>query len=149
MGLSFMEIPSDIRIKAGIKPGVVYYFSEESFGNDEPHFFVVLNRDPLSDVFIYLTCATSQVEKVKYRIENLGLPQETMVLVSNGDCSIFKKDTAFNCNNVFSKNIEYLIGKLEENKLQIRGELSPEILKKLINGVRKSPEVERKIKKRV
>ena len=63
-----MDLPSDIFIKASIRQGVVYYFKETSFNSDEPHYFVVLNRNAAQDSFIYLLNATSQVDKALVRV---------------------------------------------------------------------------------
>lgn len=142
-----MEITSRIRILATIKTGSVYYFEEDELSSDEPHYFVILNKNPLTEEFFILVCASSNVEKRRRIIRLLGLPQETLVFVSPSECSIFSRDTVIDCNRVFEKGSEALIKKLDENKLKICTEVMPcDILQKLIAGVSASPQISPKIK---
>jgi hypothetical protein len=61
-----MEIPPDVRIKATITKGSVYYFKDESHEEDAPsHYFVVINAEPLSDRILILVCASSQLDKLR------------------------------------------------------------------------------------
>jgi len=60
-----MQIDPEVQIDATKRPGTVYYFPEDSFGSDEPHYFVVLNAISQVDEKLLLVNATSQIEKRK------------------------------------------------------------------------------------
>jgi len=88
-----MDIPAQVRILATMKTGSVYYFEEEQLSSTEPHYFVVLNKEPRTEEFLILVCASSQVEKRRQTIQKLGFPQETLVFVSSTDYRLFRRDT--------------------------------------------------------
>ncbi len=137
-----MDIPADIQILATIKTGSVFYFEEESLSSSEPHFFVVLNKNPRTEEFLILVCASSQVKKRKEIADKLGFPTETLVVISPSEYKLFKKQTVIDCNRAFEKTSQSLIGKLENEKLRVCTEMMPdEIIKKLIKGVLASSQI--------
>lgn len=140
-------ISADLRIRATIKEGAIYYFIEESFTrSNDPHYFVILNKKPLEDEALILVNATTKIEERKQMQKNM--PPETLIEVSPTECCELTRDSIFDCNSVTEKSLDSLIAKLEENKLGICREIMPtEILEKLRNGVIKSPVVNRSHKK--
>lgn len=143
-----MDISPSVRILATIKTGSVYYFEEEELTSNEPHFFVVLNRNPRTEEFLILVCASSQIERRKQIIQRLGFPQETLVFVLPSEYPIFSKDTVIDCNRVFEKTSQTLIEKLEQNKLKVCTEIMPDtILQKLTEGILASTQISKKVKR--
>lgn len=137
-----MEIPAYIRILATIKIGSVYYFEEELLSSKEPHFFIVLNKNPRTDELLILVCASSQVEKRKEICKRLGFAEETLVFISPKEYSLFSKQTVIDCNRAFEKTSQSLIEKLNDGKLRVCSEMMPiDIVRKLINGVLASSQV--------
>src|SRR3989344_4970539 len=131
-----MDIPAQVRILATMKTGSVYYFEEEQLSSTEPHYFVVLNKEPRTEEFLILVCASSQVEKRRQTIQKLGFPQETLVFVSSTDYRLFRRDTVIDCNRAFEKTARSLIEKFEENRLMVCTDIMPEeIVQKLMQGV--------------
>jgi len=143
-----IDIPAHIRILATIKRGSVYYFKEDNFVSTEPHFFVVLNKNPKNNTVLILACATSQIEKRKEIARKLKFLEETLVEVSPSDFSFFTKSTLFDCNNVIEKSVQSLIDKLCNNCLEICSINMPEnVVNSLIKGVLASSQVSEKNKK--
>ena len=143
-----MEIPSHIRILAGIKAGSVFYFEEEQLSSTEPHYFIVLNKNPRTEEFLILVCASSQVEKRKQVAKRLGFPDETLIVISPSEYALFSKETVIDCNRAFEKTPQSLIDKLEQGKLKVCAELMPDdIVKRLVNGVLTSTQIAEKIQK--
>ena len=143
-----MYISPRIRILATIKTGSVYYFQDEELSSADSHYFVVLNKDPRTEEFLILVCASSQIEKRRHIIQKLGFPQETLVFVSPVHYKIFRKDTVIDCNRVFEKTSASLIEKLEQDKLRVCSEMMPEsIIKSLIQGVLASNQISEKVKR--
>lgn len=143
-----MDISARVRILAGIQTGSVYYFEEEELSSTEPHYFVVLNKDPQTDELLILVCASSQVEKRKQIAQKLGFSSETLVVISPSDYALFTKETVIDCNRAFEKTAQSLIDKLEQKKLHICTELmSEDIIQKLVGGIIASTQIAEKIKK--
>lgn len=143
-----MHIPPKIHLLSTIQTGVVYYLAEEFETSTEPHFFVLLNKEPRTDECLLLVCASSQVEKRKQIRQKLGFPSETLVFISPTEFPLFTKDTVIDCNSVFEKNTHFLIERMEQDKLKICSEIMPNlIVEKLIQGVLASSQVTRRIKK--
>lgn len=137
-----IDIPANIRILATIKRGSVYYFNEENFISTEPHFFVVLNKNPKNNNILILACATSQTERRKEIAQKLKFPKETLVEVSPSEFSFFNKNTLFDCNCVIEKSTQSLIDKLCNNCLEICNKDMPDyIVKDIIKGVLLSSQV--------
>jgi len=143
-----MDIPPNIRILATIQTGSVYYFEEEELSSDEPHYFVVLNKNPRTEEFLILVCASSQIEKRQQIAQRLGFAPETQVIITPSEYIIFSKDTIIDCNRVFEKTSQTLIEKLEQSKLKVCTEMMPDdIIQKLTTGVLVSTQISEKIKK--
>jgi hypothetical protein len=144
----YMEIPARVRILASIQIGSVYYFQEEQVQSTEPHYFVVLNKNPRSEDFLILVCASSQVEKRKQIIQKLGFPPETLVFISPKEFPLFTKETVVDCNRAFEKTAQLLINKLEQGKLGVCTEIMPiEIVRKLVKGILASTQISKNVQK--
>ena len=131
-----------------IETGSVYYFQEERLSSDEPHYFIVLNRNPRTEDFLMLVCASSQVDKRKRIARSLGFPKETLVVIPMSEYPTFKKESVIDCNRIFEKTIQSLIEKMENNQLKICEKLMPkEIVERIISGTLASDQVSERIRK--
>ncbi len=143
-----MENSSRSRISETIETGSVYYFEEEELSSDEPHYFIVLNKNPRAEEFLMLVCASSQVDKRKRIAKFLRFPEKTLVVVSPSEYPIFKKESVIDCNRVFEKTIQSLIDKLEKKQLKPCEKLMPkEIIQKLLSGMLASNQVSENVRK--
>lgn len=142
-----MEIPARVRILGAIKTGSVFYFEEEAISSTEPHYFVVLNKNPHTEEVLVLVCASSQVDKRKQVIQRLGFPLETLVFVSPTEYPLFTKDTVIDCNRAYEKTPQSLIEKLEQGKLKVCTEIMADaIVQQFLAGVMVSPQVTERVK---
>ena len=143
-----MENPPRSRISETIETGSVYYFEEESLSSDEPHYFIVLNKNPRTEEFLMLVCASSQVEKRKRIAKFLRFSEKTLVVVTPSEYPTFKKDSVIDCNRIFEKTIQSLVEKLEKKQLKPCEELMPkEVIQKLTSGALASDLVSEKVRK--
>lgn len=140
--------PSNIplKIRLTLQQGSVYYFQHRDLTSSLPHYFVVINPDPLSDELLVLGVFSSQVEATKQRRRNL--PQETLVEISPSEFSELSKNSIVDCNSPRTILLEQLVEKIsckdaKDSFLRLPGELSEKILK----GMLASPLVEGRIKK--
>ena len=142
-----MDIPASIRILATIRTGSVFYFEEERLSSTEPHYFIVLNKDPRVEEMVVLLCASSQIEKRQRIARHLGFPPKTLVIVTPTEYPLFTKETVIDCNRTFETTTQSLIEKLENNKLKVCTEIMAEaIVEKLLQGVAVSSKIAENIK---
>ena len=139
-----MEIPPEAAIKATIKPGSVFYFPEETLSSIEPHYFIVINVNPLTDHELILACASSQIQKTKRRRKYY--PPETVVEITSSEYKDFPTNSVIDCNRVILKTLEQVIQKRSESKLILKERMETSLVNKLRQGVLTSPRVENKIK---
>ena len=84
------ELPPALRLT--LRSGTVYYFQHRVLCSAEPHFFAVINANPLHDNILLLAVGASQVAKILER--RAGLPSESVVAVEPTDYDGFSKTTA-------------------------------------------------------
>lgn len=143
-----MDIPPEVVIKSSIRPGSVYYFPHEALTSLEPHFFVVINTNPITEQIILLVCSSSKIENVKRRNRD-SLP-ETLVEVGQAQYSDFSRDSIFDCNNsVYPESIGGLIERLSNNTLKLKSEMDISLVEQLRKGVIASPQISITIKEQL
>jgi hypothetical protein len=124
-----------------IRQGAVFYMADRRLSSSEPHYFIVLNLNPLKDQVLLLAVATSQVEKVKARCQRKRLPAETVVEICPLDYQDFTKDSCVNCNQVFTKSLAELVDQWRRKEVRGQADVSEPKLKELIAGITASPMV--------
>lgn len=139
-----MRIPPDVIIKATIRPGSVYYFPEDTFNSEEPHYFIVVNKDPISETLLILVCASSRIEKVKQRRKSC--PPQSLLEIGPDLYTGFRVSSIIDCNYVLEKSIDQIIEKLTAGQLVLKSEMDVKIIEQLRNGILCSPVIEKRIK---
>ena len=137
------RIPPEI-IRASIKTGSVYYFTEDSFSTSDPHYFVVLNCNPLTDEVIILVCASSQIQKTLKRRSYCA--PETFVIVTPEEYEDFSEITIFDCNRTINRTIDDIVKKYSDGALNIKTEMNETLVSKLKHAVLASRQIEPRIK---
>ena len=100
-----MAQPPRFDLRATIQPGFVYYFHDSNLTSSDPHYFIVLNKHPLTDRILLLVCSSSQLQAVRNR---RTLRPETVVEISPQEYPDFTRDSIVDCNTVFEKSIREL-----------------------------------------
>lgn len=129
-----MQIPWEIRLS--LRQGTVYYMRDRSLTSLEPHYFIVLNTDPIGDQILLLAVASSQVEKVKRRRGRE--PGSTVVEISEAEYAEFSKDSVIDCNQVFTKSLADLCAQWNRKEIVPKRDVPSDVLAKLRQGVRDS-----------
>ena len=145
-----MDIPPKVRISLCIEQGSVFNFYIDFDGpkrQSKNRYFVVLNRDPKTDVALIMVTSTTQTTKKREFVKRVGISEKTIVTVLPREYSVFTKESAFDCNEIFEINMQDLIRKIEENGSMNYRKMPDKILAKIINGVKESPRVSSGIKK--
>lgn len=140
------DVPPEVAIKATIRPGSVYYFRHESFiYSEDPHYFIVINLDPLNEKVLLLVCSTTRPYKVQQR--HLNCPEKTLVQVTPSQYPDFTLTSIIDCNNVIdTETINSLINRLANKELVMKTEMDIELVEQFREGVLVSPVVSRRIK---
>lgn len=142
------DVPPDVAIKATIRPGSVYYFRHESFKHSEdPHYFIVINLDPINEQVILLVSSTSRKYNVKKRY--LNFPPQTLVQVTPSQYSGFPYTSIIDCNNVYSESLEGLVYRLANKQMLLKPEIDISLVEQFRKGALDSPTVIGKIKEQL
>jgi len=129
-----MQVPWEIRVS--LRPGTVYYMADRALTSTEPHYFIVVNANPLGDQILLLTVASSQIEKVKKR--RAREPESTVVEIEESAYSEFTKDSIIDCNQVITKTLQDLCGQWTREEIIPKEDIPGEILVALQQGVLQS-----------
>lgn len=113
--------------------------AERGLSSVEPHYFVVLNRNPLGSKMLLLLVATSQVEKAQKRILRKNLPAESLVVIDDAAYGDFTKESCIDCNKLFNKSLEELCEQWKKKEIRPHRDMPRELVEKLIEGVMASP----------
>lgn len=134
-----MALPPRADLRATIRPGSVCYFHDSSLTSSDPHYFIVLNKNPSTDRILLLVCSSSRLQTVRNR---RALRPETVVEISPLEYPDFTRDSIVDCNTVFEKSIPELQRLYDSGKLRVQAVLSTEILEKLRDAVIESDMVD-------
>ena len=134
-------LPMDLRL--GLRAGSVFYFQSRELSSAEPHFFVVVNRDPVATRLLLLTIVTSKVEKV--RLRNRERPH-TVVEISPNEYDEFSVLSAIDGNVVLEKPLSELAGLVKRKEVRYHKNLPPIVFAKIRTAILASPLVEEELK---
>lgn len=134
-------MPMELRL--GLRAGSVYYFQTRELTSGEPHFFVVVNREPIVTKLLLLTIVSSKVEKV--RLRNRERPH-TVVEISPKEYQEFKVLSAVDCNVLLEKPLSELVGLVQRKEIRYHKDLSPEVFAKIKTAILSSPRVADELK---
>ena len=87
----------DITLRLSLREGSVYYFTERTLTSPEPHYFIVVNSDPLTQQVLLLSVVTSKVVEVKERRAGC---LETVVELSPESFDVLTKPSIVDCNRL-------------------------------------------------
>ena len=119
----------------------VLYFKdiENNIIYAKPHYYIILPTK--TNEFIFLTMITSQIDKVKSRVEN----KETLIELNKNDLDFLTKDISIiDCNRIIMKSKEDLLHLKTE---VITTNISKELYEKLVIAINKSKVISTRYKK--
>jgi hypothetical protein len=135
------SLPLELRL--GLRAGSVYYFQSRELTSEQPHFFVVVNRDPIGTKRILLTIVTSNVDAARRR--NRERPN-TFVEIFPSDYNELKVHSAVDCNVLIEKPLPELVGMIERKEVRYHQDLPTPILARLKAAILASPVVPEELK---
>ncbi|HSH39895.1 MAG TPA: hypothetical protein VK993_14060 [Chthoniobacterales bacterium] len=87
----------DLTLRLSLREGSVYYFTERSLTSPEPHYFIVVNSDPLTQQVLLLAVCSSKVPEVKQRRREWP---DTVVQISPQQFDVLKRESIVDCNDL-------------------------------------------------
>ena len=135
--------PLPLELRRGLRAGSVFYFQTRELTSEQPHFFVVVNRDPIGAKRVLLTIVTSKVEAVRRR--NRDRP-ETFIEILPSDYDELTMNSAIDCNVVIEKPLAELADMVQRRQVRYHCDLPAEVFTKLKAAIAASPVVEDEVK---
>lgn len=133
-----VRVPWQLRLT--LRPGTVYYFHHRGLTSPEPHFFIVVNSDPLADQILLLAVSSSKISLVHQRRRHL--PPATLVEITPAEYGEFKAPSIVDCNRVFRKSLGELVSDWDAGNLKPKDDLPASLLARIQTGIKLSPLVE-------
>ena len=124
------RLPLELRV--GLRAGSVYYFRSRELTSERPHFFIVVNRDPIGSQLLLLTIVTSNVADARTRNRNR---LQTIVEITPAEYREFKVHSVVDCNVVLEKPLSELSGMVRRNEVRYHCDLPAEIFAKIKTAV--------------
>lgn len=128
-----------LELKLGLRAGSVFYFHARELTSVEPHFFVVLNRDPLGKELLLLTVFTSQIDKV--RLRNRERPA-TVVEFGPTDYTPLDRPTAVDGNVILRRSVGEMADLVRRKAVGYHPDLPPSLLDRIRSAALASPVIE-------
>ena len=135
------RLPAELRL--GLRAGSVFYFQSRELTSEKPHFFVVVNREPVRSQLLLLTIVTSNIADARTRNRSR---METVVEITPRDYSEFTRHSAIDCNVVLEKPLAELAGMVRRNEVRYHRDLPAEIFAKIRSAILASPLVADELK---
>jgi hypothetical protein len=120
------KLPLELRL--GLRAGSVYYFQSRELTSERPHFFIVVNRDPIGKQLLLLTIVTSNVADVRARNHDR---LNAVVEISPTEYNEFTMLSAVDCNVVLEKPLAELVGMVERQEIRYHRDLPSELFAKI------------------
>lgn len=137
------EEPVPPLIRLTLRTGTVFYCKDRRLTSPEPHYFVVINANPLGDRLLLLSVATSKVEKLK-RFRS-GLPG-TVVEILPEEYADFTVATAIDGNTVWEQSLDEFIRMTNRREVRHHKDLAPALVDRIRRAVQASPLVDQATK---
>ncbi|MFZ1218487.1 MAG: hypothetical protein WAO00_04300 [Chthoniobacterales bacterium] len=105
----------DSKLRLTLREGSVYYFTERSLTSASPHYFIVVNTEPIAQQLLLLSVVTSKVEEVRRRRADC---LDTLVELSPAVFDVLTRPSIVDCNALKT------IPLAEFNVRYVRGEIA-------------------------
>lgn len=132
-----------LELRTGLRAGSVFYFRSRQLTSAEPHFFVVVNREPLGSELLLLTIVTSNISGVRVRNRTR---LHTVVEITPTEYKEFSVPSAIDCNTIFEKPLSELADMVRRKEVRYYDDLPDAIFVKVRTAILASPVVSDELK---
>jgi len=119
----------DTKLRLSLREGTVYYFTHHALTSPEPHYFIVVNHDPLTQKVLLLAVLTSKIEKAKLRRKEC---LETLVEMDEGSFDALTKPSIVDCNDLKEIHLADFNARFVANDIKYFDEDLPVVLRKAL-----------------
>ena len=110
----------------------MYYFQSRELTSELPHFFIVVNRDPIGEQLLLLTIVTSNVADVRTRNHDR---LHTVVEISPQKYNELTMLSAVDCNVELEKPLAELVGMVERQEIRYHRDLPLKLFAKIKTAI--------------
>ena len=135
------DIPWEIRLT--LRAGSVYYFQEHGLTSAEPHYFIVINSQPLEQLQVVLVVISSKIQKGKRLRADLP---GTVVQIEPKDYDELKTSSIVDCNVIFRRSLSELVDRIRRKEVRHHKDLPNQLLDAIRAAVKMSTLVEEETK---
>ena len=128
-----------------MQKGNVFYGLFRELSSGKSHFLIVIGTPSEDMPYIVLTAITSQIEKVKRRLQMNGLSPETLVELSPSDYPPLHLPSVVDCN--YPLKCPKDLFEMDFGDFNRKEDMPKHLVEKIISGVLLSPLVSNEIKK--
>lgn len=136
-----MAIPMNLRLS--LKAGCVYYFVDRGTTSSEPHYFVVVNKDPIGSKVLILTIITSNIDRVR-RVRRTA--SQSIVEFGPTEYTVLKVPSIVDCNVPFERDLSDFAERWQRQEIEECSRISDVLLARLVSAVLASELVSDEIK---
>jgi hypothetical protein len=140
-----MDVP--LALKLSLRRGCVYYFVDRRTTSTEPHYFVVVNSEPLGDELLLLCIVTSNVERV--RRMRICLPGTTVEIDPTDWPGVLTKPSVIDGNVLFARDLDGFVERWKRHEIQECARIPDELLEEVRVAVLASPLIEAVLKEKL
>lgn len=126
--------------------GSVIKFTHHEFPN-KPHYFIVLNKNPLKDGFFLLIVSTANTSRIKEIMDVQKHLVKGYIFVKTGEYQSFDRDSYINCHEAYPFEIGKLTKRYEKGLVELKDPLPQELIDKVLKGCLDSPMFKPKYRK--
>ena len=128
-----------------MQKGNVFYGLFREFSSGKPHYLIVIGTPSEDMPYIVLTAITSQIEKVRRRLQMNGFAPETLVELSPSDYPPLHLPSVIDCN--YPVKCPKDLFEMDFGDFNRKEEMPKHLVERIISGVLLSPLVSNEIKK--
>lgn len=119
----------DTKLRLSLREGTVYYFTHHTLTSPEPHYFIVVNHDPLMQRVLLLGVVTSKVEKAKLRRKTCI---ETLVEMDETSFDVLTKSSIVDCNDLKEVSLVEFNARFTASEIKYFDKDLPMVLRKAL-----------------
>lgn len=142
-----IRITSRQRVLSTICPGCVFFYKTINIGyvTEAPHYYIVVNRTPLTDSTIYLCWISHEVGKIK-KLRSPNFFNGTLIEISPAEYNVLNVPSIIDCNRIEGRSLEEIINKHEKGMLHFKQNLPNGFIERIWDAIQLSPAVKDEVK---
>lgn len=138
--MSLLTIAPEFFAEYVCKPGCVILFQHPHFPK-KPHYFVLLNANPLDHQELIFVMVTSNVARIERLILCKAVKPGTVIMVDGLSCSLLVKKSYIDCNSIYSFTPEQIRVMVEKHDILQYGRMETTVFGQIRSAVIESNQV--------